>query len=125
MNKVLNILRASINLLAIAFIWLIHISVPLVSCLVVIIINLIKQEDGFNIKEYIVEVLYSQDQLVNTILCGTPDTTISGRVGYWSLQGDEVAGYMEKVINLLFFFQPNHCQLAIEDDEDHGKPFII
>lgn len=118
------ILRAYINLLIIGVIWAGHLLVPIVACIFVMLVNLIKG-NFFNPKDYLVEVLYSQDQLVNTILCGTPDTTISGRAGYWSAKGDPVAQHMEKFINLLFFFQPDHCAKAIEPDEDHGKPFII
>jgi hypothetical protein len=78
------------------------------------------------IGKYFLRVLVGLDQLFNTILLGgSPDHTISGRVGhkafttkkwYWlALQG---------IINKIFFFQDNHCYRSIEWDEvDKNKPY--
>ena len=70
-------------------------------------------------KSYGLRVLLALDQFFNVlILNGSEDMTISGKVGYKSLTTNkkrwEIA---EKIINTLFFFQPNHCYESIEWDE--------
>lgn len=66
----------------------------------------------------------SQDQGANSMLGGSMDTHVSGRVGYHSLRGNGIALNMEKVINLIFrvfFRQKNHCRVSIENDEAYNK----
>jgi hypothetical protein len=70
-------------------------------------------------KKYIHNILISLDQLVNTLLGGDPDETISSRVG--KNYGDTV---MEKFINWLFEnTTENHCVKCEEKDE--GKDSIF
>lgn len=49
---------------------------------------------------------------------GSEDHTISGRVGYKAVT---VGGWpwllAERVINTIFFFDPDHCKNSIEWDE--------
>lgn len=62
----------------------------------------------------------ANDQYINAIFKGNEDHSISGRVGYLSLNGNKPAMVMEKVIDLLFFVftgQKNHCKESIEWDE--------
>lgn len=68
-------------------------------------------------KKYILSVLVGVDQLVNAILFGSNDHTISGRVGYNSLLGKRWAIYAEVIIDTLFFFDERHCYNSIEWDE--------
>jgi hypothetical protein len=68
-------------------------------------------------KLYILRVLIAIDQLINTLLGGYPDHTISGRVGYAAFKGNKLAKILEKCINLLFWFDKNHCFNSIEWDE--------
>jgi len=75
------------------------------------------------ILDYLFRVLVAIDQLANTLLGGRPDHTISGRVGYHALQGKTWAKAAERVINFLFFFDPDHCQKSIEWDEVN-KPLL-
>lgn len=66
--------------------------------------------------KYFFNILIWIDQGFNTILGGSPDHTISGRVGYHSLQGRPWAIIFEKIINAIFFFDKDHCRNSIEWD---------
>lgn len=66
---------------------------------------------------YFVRILVAIDQFGNTLLDGNPDETISSRVGRNAIAGKKWALIAEKVINALFWFQPNHCRTHIEWDE--------
>lgn len=72
-----------------------------------------------NSASYILRTLIAIDQLVNVVvLNGSPDHTISGRVGYKAkTTGKRRWLWAEKVIDTLFFFDKNHCQNSIEFDE--------
>lgn len=64
----------------------------------------------------------AQDQMVNAILGGNPDVTISSKVGYMATRGSKTALAMEKVIDWLFYKikgQVSHCRASIEHDEVH------
>jgi len=64
----------------------------------------------------------AQDQLVNALLYGNPDVTVSSRVGWLTEQGSTTARYMAKFIDLMFYLaigQENHCKASIEKDEEH------
>lgn len=66
---------------------------------------------------YLIRVLVALDQLGNTLCGGNEDETISSRVGRNAMQGKKWALIAEKVINALFWFQPDHCRRNIEYDE--------
>ena len=60
------------------------------------------------LSKYITNVLIGFDQFINTIFLGFPDETISSRAwrckdasSFWKV--------MRKFIELLFFFQQQHC----------------
>ena len=60
------------------------------------------------IKTYLLNILISFDQLVNVLFLGQPDETISSRA--WRCK--DVSSFwkvMRKFIDLLFFFQQQHC----------------
>jgi hypothetical protein len=66
-------------------------------------------------KGYIWNVLVSLDQLVNTLLLGDPDETISSRMGKYAARG---RGWIPcQLCKLLDFFDKNHCSKNIEKDE--------
>lgn len=69
------------------------------------------------IGKYVLNIMISIDQLCNAILFGNVDHTISGRVGYNALLGSFWALYAQELINLLFFFDKDHCYTSIEWDE--------
>ena len=64
-------------------------------------------------------VLLALDQLFNVLLLnGSEDHTISGRVGYLAkTTGKRRWLWAEKIINTLFWFDPDHCRNSIEYDE--------
>lgn len=78
-------------------------------------------------KSYPLRVALGIDQLVNTILGGNEDETISSRVGRNAVEGKRWALIAEKVINALFEFlgaPPGHCRRCIEYDELEASRFI-
>jgi len=70
-------------------------------------------------KSYILRLLIAFDQFFNVLLLnGSEDHTISGRVGYKAKSTKKKRWLLaEKIINKLFFFDPNHCENSIEKDE--------
>lgn len=64
---------------------------------------------------YVKQILIAVDQLVNAILLGYADETISARA-YRLGKTSKAWRVAEKVINVLFFFQDEHCQAAYLDE---------
>ena len=64
------------------------------------------------LKKYTINILVSIDQFGNTLLGGSPDETISSRVGR-NYQGS----IFQKTINKIFFWQKDHCSEAIEEGD--------
>jgi hypothetical protein len=56
---------------------------------------------------YIKNVLIGIDQLANTIFRGEPDETLSSRA--WRLEQERGRKWPRILIDLLFFFDKNHC----------------
>ncbi len=67
----------------------------------------VKHPDGL-------QVLIALDQLINTLIWGMADETLSARAHRHALKGDRK--WPEKVINTLFFWQPDHCRQAYESE---------
>lgn len=57
-------------------------------------------------KQYLLQLFIAVDQLINTLFFGWADETISARCYR------EKRKFFEKVINLLFFWQEEHCRDA-------------
>ena len=60
------------------------------------------------LKQYIINILIAFDQFINVLFLGQPDETISSRA--WRCK--DVSSFwkvMRRVIDLLFFFQKEHC----------------
>ena len=68
--------------------------------------------------KYLYNILIGIDQLVNAILGGDPDETISSRMGKRAAKGDSL--FCNLLCKLLNLIQKDHCQKAIEKDE--GEP---
>lgn len=72
---------------------------------------------------YVTQVLVAIDQLANALLAGWADETLSSRAHRqrhktrWAI--------MEKIINLLFFFQPDHCRVAYEAEITRRQTFPL
>lgn len=69
-----------------------------------------------NFKQYLWNIIIWVDQGLNVLTGGSPDHTVSGRVGFHSARGSKTARVLEVGINLLFFLQKDHCWLNIEWD---------
>ena len=68
--------------------------------------------DGF-------QILVALDQLVNTILGGMADETLSARAWRNHVKGRR--SWPVKVIDALFFWQKGHCQQAHESEVERKQ----
>ena len=70
-------------------------------------------------KSYIKRILILLTALLNVlILNGSEDHTTSGRVGYKAKHTkNPIWLFFEKVINMIFFWDDDHCRKSIEEDE--------
>jgi hypothetical protein len=59
------------------------------------------------------QVLIALDQLINTLIGGFADETLSARAHRQALKGHVM---QEKVIDMMFFWQPHHCKTAYESE---------
>lgn len=71
-----------------------------------------------NLWRYLWNLFIAVDQLVNTILGGYPDETISSRMGKRARKGDRLAICFCKTLDVL---EKDHCEKSIERDE--GVPY--
>lgn len=55
------------------------------------------------------QVLVALDQLINALLAGFADETLSSRAHRMAVKAQPVWGWTARAINALFFWQPNHC----------------
>ncbi|WCD56178.1 hypothetical protein [Caulobacter phage KSC] len=63
---------------------------------------------------YIWNLLIALDQLLNTLLAGNPDETLSSRAHKASLKGKAWGCILCKLLN---FIDKNHCAESVEPDE--------
>lgn len=67
------------------------------------------------VKQYFWNLLISIDQLLNTLLGGDPDETLSSRMGKKVARRECVV--CRVICRFLDLIQPGHCQKSIEPDE--------
>lgn len=60
----------------------------------------------------ILNILIAIDQLINTILMGAPDETLSARAHRMREKQQPYWGWLASFINMLFFWQKDHCRGA-------------
>lgn len=65
-------------------------------------------------KEYCFHVAIAFDQLLNALFCGTCDETLSSRAYRLKIERDRCIPYY--LINLIFFWQEDHCKEAYESE---------
>lgn len=65
---------------------------------------------SYLIKKYLLNILISIDQFVNTVAGGDPDETISGRLGK-HFPNSEFRKFVD------WMFGPDHCKESIEEEE--------
>jgi len=78
------------------------------------------------LKRYFWNLLIAIDQLANTILLGSPDETISSRLGKWRREEPFYTWRWKVsyvVCRILHVLDPEHCRNSIEEDE--GSDSII
>lgn len=59
------------------------------------------------------QVLVAIDQLLNTLVGGYADETLSARAYRRKLRGKP---WLSRIINVMFFWQNNHCKTAYESE---------
>jgi len=69
-----------------------------------------------SLKKYLFNLLISIDQLVNTILGGFPDETMSSRMGK-KIDQKRNCKICHVICRWLNYVDPNHCINSIEEDE--------
>ena len=70
-------------------------------------------------KQYLVNVFVGFDQMVNAVLGGDPDMTLSGRMGRAIAQGH--CRLCKPVCRLLDRIDPGHCAKAAKAERDEGR----
>lgn len=65
--------------------------------------------------KYIFNILVSIDQLVNTLIGGDLDESLSSRMGKRINSGNCFGCYI--ICRILHFIDPDHCRKSIEEDE--------
>lgn len=70
---------------------------------------------------YAKKILIASDQLVNALLAGWPDETLSSRAFRWEKGG--VRSWPRKLIDCLFFWESEHCfQSYLSEREGRQLP---
>lgn len=84
-----------------------------------------------NWKRYLINNLEAFDQVLNALMAGDPDETISSRIGKaargdFGLTWQTIARPFEIVIDRIFakLGQENHCRREIETDEGKDDLFF-
>lgn len=64
------------------------------------------------------QILVAVDQLVNTLLCGKADETLSARAYRRKLRGKPALAW---IIDHIFFWQKGHCKEAYESELERSQ----
>ena len=71
-------------------------------------------------KNYLLNLGIGIDQLVTTVIGGWPDETLSSYAHRLYVRGKPF-GFMRNVINRLFWWQPDHCLAAYQDEAERRQ----
>lgn len=71
-------------------------------------------------KQYLYNILIGIDQLINAILGGDPDETLSSHIGKRAKKGCKVSIFLSKILDIV---DKDHCEKAIEKDEGKNAMF--
>lgn len=63
---------------------------------------------------HIKQILIAIDQLLNTLLFGWPDETLSSRCWRLSLSGNDLP---RKIVDTILFFDKDHCKSSYESEK--------
>ena len=61
-------------------------------------------------------ILVAVDQLVNALLAGWPDETLSSRA--WRWEKDGVRAWPRRLIDRLFFWEEEHCYQSYQSERE-------
>lgn len=64
---------------------------------------------------YVKNILIAVDQLLNALLCGWPDETLSSRCWRWDRDG--VRHWPRRLVDSLFFWEKEHCRESYESEQ--------
>lgn len=65
---------------------------------------------------YSKKVLIAIDQLINALIGGWPDETLSSRAYRW--EQDEKRSWTRKLIDVIFFWEENHCYASYVSERE-------
>lgn len=95
------------------YLFILMLQIQIVVIEIVMVIVTMISFDSF-IKQYARRQLLAVDQVINAIMFGDEDETISGRAGRkWD------GTWWSRLINFIFHWQRDHCVNAIEEDEGY------
>lgn len=63
---------------------------------------------------YLLNLLIAIDQLINALIGGFPDETLSSCAWRMEQKGQRYWGWTRRAIDMLFFWQDGHCRLSYE-----------
>ena len=66
--------------------------------------------------KYVKDLLIAVDQLVNALLAGWPDETLSSRA--WRWEQDGVRKWPRRLIDRLFFWEKQHCFQSYQSERE-------
>lgn len=67
-------------------------------------------------KPWLLNLLIAVDQLLNALFRGAPDETLSARAHRMRVKGQPYWGWTAGAINLVFFWEPDHCKTSWESE---------
>jgi hypothetical protein len=91
-------------------------SLPTLITLVMVGVSFIVKMSDAEKRWWRLQMLTAYDQLVNTYFKGWADESISSRAYRRSLKDCKQCGMMQKIINTIFFWEPDHCKRSYESE---------
>lgn len=73
------------------------------------------------LRQYLQHVGVSLTQLLNAMLGGWPDESVSSRMWRKEMQGSERASLLRAAVDFLFFWQHDHCRHAYESERERQQ----
>lgn len=67
-------------------------------------------------KKYLLNLAIALDQMLNALFRGEPDETLSSRAHRMREKNQPYWGWIANMIDLLFFWQKNHCEWAYQQE---------
>jgi len=74
--------------------------------------------------KYIGGIGTSISQFLNTLLFGSPDMSFSARAYMNARIRGGIWAFIEKIINILFFFETDHCKRSFQLDIVNAKKIL-